>query len=211
MLRPSRRGFLLAGGAVALLSADPLKPEPVGCSLPESARGYQSACASPAIRVLPAASAISGSAVLELRSFIEKGGFVLFESGASFAGPEIFKRQQALFQSAFGISLLRPFGLWNGGHPPYVEYRWPIKASVRDFSRAIAIEPDGGETIASVGSMPVAILCEIGAGALVFLGSPLGPHLLAGDPDASRWLTALERTAALPAELRTRPPQAETI
>lgn len=211
MLRPSRRGFLLAGGAVALLSADPLKPEPVGCSLPESARGYQIACASSAIRVLPAASAINGRAALELRSFVGKGGFLLFESGAGFAGPEIFKRQQGLLQSAFGISLLPPAGLWNGAHPPYVEYRWPVSASVRDFSRVIPIEARGSEVIASVGSMPVAIRREIGAGSLVFLGSPLGPHLLAGDPDASRWLTALERTAALPAIQRTRLPRAKTI
>ena len=211
MLRSSRRGFLLAGGAVALLSADPLKPEPVGCSLPESERGYQSACASSAIRVLPAASAISGSAVLELRAFVEQGGFVLFESGAGFAGPEIFKRQQALFRSAFGVSLLPPISLWNEAHPPYVEYRWPVNASVRDFSRAIAIEPDGGGVIASVGSIPIAILREIGAGSLVFLGSPLGPHLLAGDPDASRWFTALERTAALPATRRMRPQRVEII
>lgn len=211
MLRPSRRGFLLAGGTAAILSAGPFKPEPIGCSLPESARGYRIACANPAIRILPAASAISGCAGLGLRSFIEKGGFVLFESGACFAEPEIFKRQQALFRSAFSISLSPPVSLWNDMHPPYVEYCWPVSASVRDFSRAIPVEARGGEVIASVGSMPIAIRREIGAGSLVFLGSPLGPHLLAGDPDASRWLTALERTAALPAARRTRPQQAETI
>lgn len=211
MLRPSRRGFLLAGGAAAMMSADPFKPEPIGCSLPESARGYRIACANPAIRVLPAASAISGRTALELRSFIEKGGFVLFESGAAFTEAEIFSRQQALFQSDFGISLSPPVSLWNDMHPPYVEYRWPVNASVRDFSRAIPVEARGGEVIASVGSMPVAIRREIGAGSLVFLGSPLGPHLLAGDPDASRWFTALERTTALPATRRTRPQQVKTI
>ena len=211
MLRPSRRGFLLASGAATLISANPREPEPVGCSLPESARGYRAVLSCPGIRVLPAASSMNMRAVSELRSFIENGGFVLFESGAGFAEPEIFKRQQALFQSAFSISLLPPIQLWNSTRPPYVEYRWPVCASVRDFSGVVPVEAAAGETIGRLTTMPVAVRREIGAGCLVFLGSPLGPHLLAGDPDACRWFTALQRTAAPRAAPQKYSPGAETI
>jgi hypothetical protein len=70
---------------------------------------------------------------------------------------------------------------------PYVDYTWPCRATVRDFSRVVPVEGPG-KIIARVDSMPVSLKRSSGRGTLIFLGSPLGPVLLAGDAEARRWL-----------------------
>ncbi|HEX2679673.1 MAG TPA: hypothetical protein VHQ03_00090, partial [Candidatus Dormibacteraeota bacterium] len=70
------------------------------------------------------------------------------------------------------------------------DYTWPHAAKVRDFSHVVPLERQGntGEFIAWADGKPVALKRQSGRGTLIFLGSPLGPALWAGDTEARRWL-----------------------
>jgi len=52
-----------------------------------------------------------------------------------------------------------------------------------------------GDNIAWAGELPVALKRRVGAGTLIYLGSPVGPALWAGDVEAKRWLHAVALTA----------------
>ncbi len=130
-----------------------------------------------------------------LRQQARSGATVVFESAAAFAGPEEFRAQSRLIRSALGVTIEAVCDWWHPSSAsremPYVRYRWPVGATVRDFSRAVTVAD--ADTIARVRGQPVAARKRLGRGALVFLGSPLGPHLLSRDPDAARWLASLLR------------------
>jgi len=179
------------------------------CTLRESSAGYESALLSaqasyertsfqslPPARmiILPAAGFLDESRLARLRSHLENGSVVLYESGAAFWDSGGFDFHRRLMRSVFGLGLHAPVRLWDSAdsfkQSPYVDYCWPVVTKVRDFSRIIPVECEGGETVARFQKLPVAVKRRIGKGTLVFLGSPLGPHLLAGDREASRWLSA---------------------
>jgi hypothetical protein len=71
---------------------------------------------------------------------------------------------------------------------PYIDYDWPQETKVRDFSRVILVSAKSGDVIARVRGLPVALKRRVGEGTLIFLGSPIGPLLRAGDPEARSWL-----------------------
>ena len=125
-----------------------------------------------------------------------------------FSTPRDFAQQQALTKEHFGISIGEPVEIWPQtqsrksktgatiqgartmraiGHEqiPYVTYRWPQEAHVRDFSRVMPVSAASGHAIAHWRTIPVAWSRNVGAGTLVFLGSPLGPALRAGDAEAT--------------------------
>src|SRR5256885_8822548 len=52
----------------------------------------------------------------------------------------------------------------------------------------VPLRRQAGEVIARVDGLPVALKRSSGRGNLIFLGSPLGPALWAGDAEARRWL-----------------------
>jgi hypothetical protein len=179
------------------------------CPLRESPAGYESALLAahaPYVRtsyqplqqartiILPAAAFMDESKLARVRAHLENGSAVLFESGAAFLNPEEFKLHRHLMKSVFGLQLHDPVRLWDSAESfkqsPYLDFHWPIVTKVRDFSRVIPVECERGETIAWFQKMPVAVKRRIGKGTFVFLGSPLGPHLLAGDREAAGWLSA---------------------
>jgi len=183
------------------------------CPLQESAAGYEAALISAHVHhervslqslppartiVLPAAAFGDEGRLARLRSHLESGSLVLYESGAAFLDPGEFDFHRRLIRSVFGLSLHPPVRLWESSdslkQSPYVDYRWPVMTKVRDFSRIVPVECERGETIARFRNLPVAVKQHIGKGTLVFLGSPLGPHLLAGDREASRLLWAFRST-----------------
>lgn len=139
--------------------------------------------------VAPAASLLSFDEVRWLRRRAETGACVLVESGGIFLSLADFRRQQSLAQAEFGLNLLPPVKLWQAldSGIPYVDFTWPVPARVRDFSRAIPLAK-ARVPIAHLDGKAVALRRRLGVGTLVFLGSPLGPHLLAGDREAQRWL-----------------------
>lgn len=74
---------------------------------------------------------------------------------------------------------------------PYITYRWPHDASVRDFTWMTPLSENSGDVIGTVHGTPVAVKRRIGKGLLVFLGSPMGPALAADDREAHSWLKSL--------------------
>ncbi len=179
------------------------------CTLRESVAGFKSALASlkigyrpasvesiPGARtiILPAAVFAEESPAARVRSHLERGARVLLESGAAFLNPKEFDFENRLIRSSFGFGLYCPVRLWDSAdsfrRSPYIEYRWPATMAVRDFSRIIPADCSRGEAIGWYQGMPVAAKFRVGEGTLAFLGSPMGPHLLAGDREARNWFGA---------------------
>lgn len=181
------------------------------CPLRESAAGFAAALSklsvshrhqtslealAPAhIMFVPAAVSTEPSAVTKLKSYIEGGSVVVYETGTAFLRPEEFVIHKRVIRSVFGVSLHDPVRLWDSAdsfkQSPYVDYHWPVVTKVRDFSRVVPISDEQGETIAWFEKIPVAVQRRMGKGRLIFLGSPLGPHLLSADREAVGWLSAI--------------------
>jgi hypothetical protein len=165
------------------------------------------------IVVVPAAGPAHAETFGAVVDSLERGSTVLWETGAAFLEPRDFAYQQDLAREHFGISMKQPVDVWSHspsqrprvraknlprnmrsiGHAqiPYVVYRWPREAHVRDFSRVIPVSAASGRAIARWGEIPVAWRKRIGAGTLIFVGSPIGPALHAGDSDAASLLHSL--------------------
>lgn len=205
----SRWSHALPTGSVLAQGCKLVDPG-TGCPLRESAAGYQAALSSlnvsyeesslhsfaPArMMILPAFAPLAGAQLAKVREHLENGSTVLVESGAGFLNPGEFHFHRRLIKSALGLSLHSPIGLWDSAdsfkQSPYVDYRWPLAVKVRDFTRVVPVDCAGREVIAWFHELPVAARRRVGKGTLVFLGSPLGPHLLSGDREASSWLASL--------------------
>jgi hypothetical protein len=182
------------------------------CALPESTAGYEKELAAsacdfvrlPAEALPPPQAAraylIPGCVNLDpataaiLVEFMEAGGLLLLESGAGFADPAEFDTHQRLLASRFALWVEPPVDLWSRGphgRVPYVDYFWPIRAKIRDFSRVVPVSGSRGNVIAWADGLPVAVRHRVGRGTLILLGSPLGPALLWGDRESQDWLRRL--------------------
>jgi hypothetical protein len=172
-----------------------------------------------ALLIVAGAGTVGSETFGVVAGLLEKGARVVWESGAAFLKPHGFARQQALSREYFGISLGRPIDLWSQsvsrnsvagprntcepnrtarsvraigqGRVPYVSYRWPHEAHIRDFSRAIPVTAANGHAIGHWGELSVAWSKPVGAGTLVFLGSPIGPALRANDSEAHSLLRSM--------------------
>ena len=163
------------------------------------------------IAIVPSFGVMAPATASTLTDLLEAGTHVLLESGAGFLSPAEFTAHHRMLQRHFDIAVGPPIDLWEGNpaddalparrpgrhpnkkrdrHPsvPYVSYLWPRETRVRDFSRVIPVSASDGDVIAKVGALPVALKRRVGRGTLIFLGSPLGPVLRAGDPEARSWL-----------------------
>jgi hypothetical protein len=201
----SRRGFLAAAAAAPIGAV--LRPFPVAtaaagrgvvCALDESRAGFArhlgmpDLLSGPGLLVLPGAVGWDESLPMRVR----EGAVVVFESAAGFGGASAFALQREGLRSAFGLAIEPPGEPWGTlPRPAYVDLVWPVAARVRDFSSVVVVR--GGETVGRLGSVPVAARRRRGRGTFVFLGSPVGPALWAGDPQAHAWLAAV--IAATPA------------
>jgi hypothetical protein len=138
--------------------------------------------------IIPGAIHIDLSTADLILTCLHKGWTVLLESGAAFGD---FRGHRDQLREYFQVLLEPPVELWPARGIPYVEYSWPVSTKVRDFSRVVPLAPQRGAIIARVNEIPVALARRVGPGMLVFLGSPLGPALWAGDIEARRWLDDL--------------------
>lgn len=176
------------------------------CALRESLLGYEAALKERArvldmarprflearLVIVPGAGSIDEELTSTIVDSLEYGATVVLESGAAFLEAAKFADQQAMLRSVFGISAEEPISLWSGsGRVPYIHYSWPIEMQMRDFSRAVPVGAERGEASGRVGGLRVALKKRASNGQLVFLGSPLGPGLRAGDEQAYVWLMAL--------------------
>jgi hypothetical protein len=211
----TRRHFLgcVAGSVTAGLPfAVPRRPVGAGprgvlldlgehCGLRESVAGYESALAGlgtgvttrGTLLIVPAALDLPPPAVGAILSRLRTGATVLLESGAGFAADRDVRAHRAVLRDQLGVDIEAPVRLWSRPDArgvPYVDYSWPASAQIRDFSRVVPLGRQGegaGEIIAWVDGLPVALKRPSGRGTLIFLGSPLGPALWAGDAEARRW------------------------
>jgi hypothetical protein len=171
----SRRQFL-ASAAVALVrprlaSAAPLQCTVLDlgerCALRESLAGYRMALANATptrpVLIVPSALEIPRA---RIHSCLWRGGTVILEAGDL------------------------PVELWPR-RTPYVELTWPIATTVRDFSKVVPVSGGRGDVIATADGIPVATRRQIGFGTLIFLGTPIGPALWAGDAEAKQWVLAV--------------------
>ncbi len=221
-MRISRRGFLAgsAGAAAATLCRAAtaraldcaLVHSAACCRLAESAGGYRAALVElglgfaqgapgevpPAKLIIVPAFAGPGVGLRSrLRTWLERGSTVLFESADGFSCMADFRKDREWMRCDFALELEEPVNLWAGGHSrtPYISYSWPIEIRVRDFSRVVPVRAGPGQAIGEIEGLAVGVRCEVGKGSLVFLGSPLGPGLWAGEREARRWFRALCREA----------------
>jgi hypothetical protein len=164
--------------------------------------------------VVPAAGTVRAETFGATAELVGRGATVLWESGAAFLGPRDFEYQQHFVRQHFGISMEKPIDVWLHsasrrasvgaknesarraraiGHAqvPYVAYHCPREVLIRDFSRMIPVSAENGRAIGHWGEIPVAWRKSIGAGTLIFVGSPIGPALRAGDSDAASLLRSL--------------------
>jgi hypothetical protein len=161
--------------------------------------------------IVPGIGELDPSVVETLSDLLRSGTNLLLESGAAFLNPSAFASHQKIFSRHFDIEIDSPVDLWprksaddasitrreirhskkklNGlKSVPYVNYCWPRETNVREFSRIIPLSARPDAVIGRVGATPVALKRQVGKGTLIFLGSPLGPALLAGDLEAQSWL-----------------------
>lgn len=149
--------------------------------------------------IVPGAVMDSPDLAKNIRRLTDVGSTVLYESGGAFAHPEAFETEQRLLRDYFGLSLHAPQELWpvkrEVGRAPYVRYRWPSQVMVRDFSRVVAVSSEAASSahVAHIGTATVACYRQLGKGAFIFLGSPLGPHVGFGDAEAQQLLIAFVR------------------
>jgi hypothetical protein len=179
--------------------------------LPETSLDSRRRCQ---IVIVPGLGALGPTTASTLMDLLEAGTHVLLESGAGFLRPAEFTAHQRMLHRHFGIVVGPPVDLWAGDSAdegfracrpgrhssktpnnhvsvPYVNYLWPREIEVRDFSRVIPVSASAGEVIGKVGALPVALRRRTAKGALIFLGSPLGPALRTGDTEALSWLRSV--------------------
>jgi hypothetical protein len=160
--------------------------------------------------IMPACLALPPKLTQEIAEALTRGSRVVLESGAGFATRPDFAAHQEWLRNYWSVRVEAAVDLWNdnlrdprcqtlvGQGPlplaarvPYVDIHWPFRTKVRDFSRVVPVSTLPEYLVASCGHFPVASKHTKGKGTLVFLGSPLGPALLAGDAEAHRWLWAI--------------------
>jgi hypothetical protein len=180
------------------------------CVLEESREGYRAAlkaagapfeftsCESAVdagLILVPAASLTDLNEARWLTTRVAGGATAVIESGGAFVPPSEFHAQQLLVSSQFGLAMLDPVRLWDArgrlNGPAYVDLAWPARTRIRDFSRVVPLRASNAQPIAVQENTVVGLKWRLRAGTLVFLGSPVGPHLLAGDREAQRWFESL--------------------
>jgi len=197
----SRREFV---GALAMSPAIAPPPRALcgvidlgdACVLPESRIGIL-ACTFSKLQkmhrheclfyVVPGAGPVTRQLSRELVEFTQGGACIIFESAAGFGG---FESQREMLAEYFGLQIERPV-LLPEGRIPYVDYHWPVSVKVRDFNRIVPVRVPAREVIATIDGIAVASR----RGKLIFLGSPIGPALHAGDREAHSWFKALVATS----------------
>ena len=187
---------------------------PAFCSVPESLLGYRAALPQrqrwfvPDARlpmhrdtlvIVPSALNLSPSFAMVLMRLMKDGATVILESGAGFASHWMFRQHRRSMREGLALRLGAPVDLWSPEskqRAPYIQFTWPRHVRVRDFSRIVPpADRPGDDVIAWAGDLAAAFRRRVGKGMLLYLGSPIGPALWAGDVEARRWLYAVALAA----------------
>lgn len=168
-------------GVTLLLDSD-------DCLARESAAGYRRALSGMGDAhtiIVPAISALSLAAATALRAKAQAARSVILESAFAFSDDTLMEQQCRIVRDVFGLPIQWPQEE-TGGAASYIEYRWPVEVLVRSFGQPVYIRNGNQRDIAHhPGNRIVAARKSMGNGQVVFLGSPLGPLLLAEDREAT--------------------------
>jgi hypothetical protein len=130
---------------------------------------------------------------------LQRGASVVIETGVGFASHSTFRHHRRSLREGLQIPVGAPVDLWADrpkARAPYIEFTWPHRTTIRDFSRVVPpADRPGDDVIAWAGDLAVAFRRRVGNGTLIYLGSPVGPALWAGDVEARRWLNAVALAA----------------
>jgi hypothetical protein len=159
------------------------------CLSEESATGFQllltrnrpaSSARSPQLIIAPGARRLSRESARRLLQQVLRGTWLILESGLCFMSPEQAAGQVGVLREAFGLEVRNTLVSRDG----YIEYAWPLHRLVRDFSMFTPVKCLRTERIAEFGGVTVCTKRRIGRGGIIFLGSMLGPGLLAEEREA---------------------------
>ena len=148
----------------------------------------------PGMRYLPKKTAV------QLFQRVHSGTWLILESGMPFASAAEAAERLRVLHSVFGLTVHVPVPARTAEVGPsnsYVAYTWPGRFLVRDFSAVTPVQCSQQEVIASFRDMAVCAKRSVGAGGIIFLGSMLGPALLAQEREAQELGKAI--LEALPA------------
>ena len=148
--------------------------------------------ASDSLIIAPGIRWMSPSIAADLADRIHQGAWVILESGLAFSSRTESKHQTDLLKKVFGLQLLPPVKV--GKNPvaaTYLEYTRPVHRLVRTFEAITPVRRDQSEALARLGEHSVCIRKRIGDGTLVFLGSMLGPGIVADEWEAIEVASAL--------------------
>ena len=180
-MRISRREFLAACAAEVHIRAgcpDGASLIDLGsaCLLPESLAGFRS---------VMFRSVMAGNQTPRGVGLVIPGAGMLSERMAGTVRQRLRSGGSVLLESAVGLTRQRI----ASPYVPYVDFTWPVRAQIREFY-PLPLDPRTGDrVIATFAHQPVALR----RGRLILLGSPVGSALLAGDPDAHRWVASVLR------------------
>jgi hypothetical protein len=134
----------------------------------------------PKVIIAPGARQLSPDAARGLLQEVVGGTWLIFESGLCFMPQDQAAGQARVLRDVFGLNVESPLASRDG----YVEYAWPVQRLVRDFSMVTPVKCSRAETIAEFRGATVCAKRRIGRGGIIFLGSMLGPGLLAEEREA---------------------------
>jgi hypothetical protein len=166
------------------------------CLSEESATGFRllltrnrlaSNARSPKVIIAPGARQLSREAAAGLLQEVLRGTWLIVESGLCFMSREQAAGQVQVLRDVFGLEVQAV--LTSPGR--YVEYAWPLHRLVRDFSMFTPVQWPHAERIAEFGGVTVCTKRRIGRGGIIFLGSMLGPGLLAEEREAHQVVSAM--------------------
>jgi hypothetical protein len=160
----------------------------------ESARGFRSllslssSAGSPAAIIAPAVRNLRQEIGAVLLEHVRRGAWLLFESGVCFSSDQEHSLQARTLKQAFGLEILPSLRVVDipKASSKYVNYAKPLATSVRSFHAVTPIQCPPSNAIAYFHEHIVGATRAIGKGRLVYLGSMLGPGLLAEEYEAQQ-------------------------
>lgn len=163
-------------------------PGEESCLTRESAAGYRRALQGldrTRTIVFPAISTLSWQIAAALRTKVETGHKLILESAFTFTDDNSAERQCRIVRDVFGLPVEFNYPRTENT-AGYLQYRWPMQTLVRSFGEPVYLAAGDHHPIAHhLGNRVVAARKSIGRGQVTFLGSPLGPLLLAEDREAT--------------------------
>jgi hypothetical protein len=172
------------------------------CLSEESASGYQLLMneglrigPSNTLLIAPAARELTLGRCRRLLELVEHGAWLLLEAGVCFSCSSDAASQAVLVQKVFGILPLPPIVIGREAVTHYVDFSWPASQLVRAFHAVVPVAPGDHQVIARFQGYEACVRKPIAKGGIVYLGTMLGPGLLAGEREVGQLFHELSRFA----------------